>query len=119
MKMIHSLKANILQIAGLLAVVLTLSFTFAPGKTEKHDNADKVETVDTDYHYVSSDMTSGAFADPSHWNTTNANGECGEPDPIRPCKITVPAGSTLSSVLSGKDNNAVLAISQGYKSTPE
>ena len=116
MKMIHSLKANILQIAGLLAVLLTLSFTFAPGKSEK---VEKVETVNTVYFYTSNDMGTGAFADPSHWSTTNANGECGEPDPVRPCKITVPAGSTLSSVLSGKNNNAVLAISEGYKSNPE
>ncbi|QBO58385.1 hypothetical protein [Chryseobacterium salivictor] len=119
MKTIKFFKANILQIAGLIAIVLTLSFTFAPGKTENRDKPEKVETVDTVYHYISSDMTSGAFAEPANWSTTDANGECGEPDPIRPCQITVPAGSTLSSVLSGKNNNAVLAISQGYKSNPE
>ena len=115
MKIIHSLKANILQIAGLLAVVLTLSFTFAPGKTEKRDNADKVETVDTVYFYASDDMGIGAFAEPSHWSTTNSKGNCVSPEPIRPCKITVPTGSSLSSVLSGKDNDGVLAISDGYK----
>lgn len=118
MKMIHSLKANILQIAGLIALVLTLSFTFAPGKTEKRNKAEKIETVDTVYHYVSIDMTEGAFADPSNWSTTNANGECGEPRPIRPCQITVPASSSLSSVLSGKDNSDVLEISEGYKAAP-
>ena len=118
MKMIHSLKANILQIAGLLAVVLTLSFTFAPGKSEKRNNPDKVESVATVYFYTSNDMSVGAFADPSHWNTINDNGECGELQPVRPCKITVPAGSSLSSVLSGKDNTGVLAISEGYKGEP-
>lgn len=118
MKMIHSLKSNILLIAGLIAVVLTMSFTFASGKTENRDKAEKIETVDTVYHYVSSDMTAGAFATPSNWSTTNANGECGEPRPIRPCQITVPTGSSLSSVLSGKDNGDVLEISDGYKAAP-
>lgn len=118
MKIIHSLKANILQIAGLIAIVLTLSFTFAPGKTEKRDNTDKVETVDTVYFYASNDMSTGAFADPSHWSTTNTNGTCGSPRPIRPCQIIVPAGSSLSSVLSGKDNADVLDISEGYKGEP-
>lgn len=113
MKIIHLLKSNILLIAGLIAVVLTMSFTFANGKSEK------VENVNTQYFYTSSDMSAGAFAEPSHWSTTNANGECGEPQPIRPCQITVSAGNTLNSVLSGKNNNAVLAISQGYKSNPE
>lgn len=115
MKIIHSLKANILQIAGLLAVILTLSFTFVPSKSEKFD---KVETVNTVYFYASNNMGAGAFADPSHWKTTNANGNCVSPDPIRPCKITVPAGSSLSSVLSGKNNADVLDMSDGYKGAP-
>jgi len=117
MKIIHSFRSNILLIAGLIAVVLTMSFTFAQGKT---DDRDKVEivTVDTVYHYVSSDMTEGAFANPSNWSTTNANGECGEPRPIRPCQVTVTTGSSLSSVLSGKDNDGVLAISDGFKAAP-
>lgn len=118
MKFIHSLKANILQITGLIALVMTLSFTIAPGKTEKHNHPEKVVAVDTVYHFVSSDMTAGAFANPSNWSTTDANGACGSPRPIRPCQITVPAGSSLSSVLSGKDNEAVLAISEGYKAEP-
>ena len=93
-------------------------------KGKKSDNIvdkvkEKVENVNTQYFYTSSDMSAGAFAEPSHWSTTNANGECGEPQPIRPCQITVSAGNTLNSVLSGKNNNAVLAISQGYKSNPE
>lgn len=116
MKIIHSLKANILQIAGLLAVILTLSFTFVPSKSEKFD---KVETVNTVYFYASNNMSAGAFADPTNWSTTNSHGECGEPQPVRPCKITVPTGSSLSSVLSGKNNNQVLVMSQGYKSIPE
>lgn len=116
MKMIHSLKSNILLIAGLIAVVLTMSFT--QRNTENGDKAEKIETVDTVYHYVSSDMTEGAFANPSNWSTTNANGECGEPRPIRPCQITVPASSSLSSVLNGKDNSDVLEISEGYKAAP-
>lgn len=118
MKMIHSLKANMLHIAGLLAIVLAMSFTFAPGKTEKRDNPEKVETVNTVYYYNSDEMGAGAFADPSHWKTTNANGNCVSPDPIRPCKITVPAGSSLSSVLSGKNNADVLDMSDGYKGAP-
>ena len=116
MKMIHSLKSNILLIAGLIAVVLTMSFT--QGNTENRDKTEKIETADTVYHYVSSDMTSGAFANPANWSTTNANGACSSPEPIRPCKITVPEGSSLSSVLSGKNNDEVLGISDGYKGQP-
>ena len=52
MKMIHSLKSNILLIAGLIAVVLTMSFT-----QSNTENGEKIETADTVYHYVSSDMT--------------------------------------------------------------
>ena len=113
MKMIHSLKSNILLIAGLIAVVLTMSFT-----QSNTENGEKIETVDTVYHYVSSDMTSGAFANPANWSTTNANGACSSPEPIRPCKITVPEGTSLSSVLSGKNNDEVLDISDGYKGQP-
>lgn len=113
MKMIHSLKSNILLIAGLIAVVLTMSFT-----QSNTENGEKIEAVDTVYHYVSSDMTSGAFANPANWSTTNANGACSSPEPIRPCKITVPEGSSLSSVLSGKNNDEVLDISDGYKGQP-
>lgn len=114
MKIIQFLKSNILLVAGLMAIIFSLSFTYGNGEAEK------IAKVDTTYFYISSDMSAGAFATPdsAHWNITNSNGECGEPDPIRPCKITVPAGSTLSSVLSGKNNIAVLAISQGYKSAP-
>ena len=113
MKMIHSLKSNILLIAGLIAVVLTMSFT-----QSNTENGEKIETADTVYHYVSSDMTSGAFANPANWSTTNANGACSSPEPIRPCKITVPEGSSLSSVLSGKNNDEVLDILDGYKGQP-
>ncbi len=118
MKMIHYLKANMLHIAGLLAIVLAMSFTFGPGKTEKRDNPEKVETANTVYYYNSDEMGAGAFADPSHWKTTNANGACGSPQPFRPCQITVPAGSSLSSILSGKSNADVLDISEGYKDEP-
>lgn len=118
MKMIHSFRSNILLIAGLIAVVLTMSFRFARVNNENRDKAEKIETVSTVYHYVSSDMSEGAFAVPSNWDTANSNGECGEPRPIRPCQITVAAGSSLSTVLNGKDNSGVLAISESYKAAP-
>ncbi len=103
-----------------VSVAVAVFCTAAIGAMSFKKGGDKAVKADTTYFYISSDMSAGAFATPdsAHWSITNSNGECGEPDPIRPCKITVPAGSTLSSVLSGKDNDAVLAISEGYKSAP-
>ena len=44
--------------------------------------------------------------------------DCSTEEPVRPCKVTVPEGSTLSSVLGSKTNSQVLAISQGYRPAP-
>ena len=71
------------------------------------------KSVPVTYFYNSSDITAGAFANTSHWQTTNASA-C-EDEGERPCSIVVPDGQTLSGVLSGKNNDQVLSMSTNRK----
>lgn len=66
------------------------------------------------YFYNSTNITAGAFANPSHWQTTNDGVSC-EDDGERPCSIVVPDGQTLSGVLAGKNNVQVLSMSPNRK----
>ena len=97
MKTLKFLQNNFLLAAALLTAGITMSFKMA----EK-------DAAATTYYYNSSDISANAFADISHWVTTNAESCLTEGD--RPCRIVVPDGQTLSSMLSGKNNDQVLAI---------
>lgn len=97
MKTLKFLQNNFLLAAALLTAGITMSFKVA----EK-------EAAATTYYYNSSDISANAFADVSHWATTNAESCLTEGD--RPCRIVVQDGQTLSSMLSGKNNAQVLAI---------
>ncbi len=93
--------------AALLTAGVTMSFKMA----EK-------EMASTVHYYVSDDMSEGAFANPANWNTVNEDGvNCGTVE-IRPCKVTVATGSTLSAKLGSKTNLEVLGISEGFKPNP-
>lgn len=96
MKLNSFLKTHAVAIAAVLFAGGVMSF-----KTMEKKAA-------TTYFYNSSDTSDNAFSDVSHWGTTNSE-TCitgGE----RPCRIVVPDGQTLSSMLSGKNNDQVLDI---------
>ncbi len=103
MKMQTFLKTNALAIMALLFAGSIMSFKIA------EDNADS-----TTYFYNSEDVSTGAFANVSHWQTTNDGVSC-EDDGERPCSIVVPDGQTLSGVLAGKNNVQVLSMSPNRK----
>ena len=107
MKTIHFLRTHFLLIAALLISGITMSFSGS--------DSDKAATV---YHYDSTSMSPGAFSNVSNWATGTPNENCASPRDVRPCKITVPEGSTLSSILAGKNNSQVLDISEGYLPEP-
>ncbi|KMQ71326.1 hypothetical protein [Chryseobacterium koreense] len=95
--------------------VLAAAGLFAAATTSSFAQKENGELADTTYFYISSDKSEDAFQVVSHWNVTNSNGSCGSLVPNRPCSITVPQGSTLSTVLNGMSNEEILAISSGYK----
>ena len=70
------------------------------------------------HYYVSDSMIPGAFSDVANWSTTNPNADCVSIRDERPCKITVPENSTLSSYLTGKNNSQVLDVSDGFQLEP-
>lgn len=83
--------------AALLTAGITMSFKMAESKD-----------VDTVYYYSSNDVSEGAFATVGNWSSsispsclTSGN---------RPCKMTVPEGTSLSDQIGGKTNDEVLAI---------
>lgn len=89
-------------VIAVLTAGITMSFKMAAEKN-----------ASTTYYYNSADVTPNAFAQVSHYGTTNGE-EClsvGD----RPCKIIVPEGQTLNSMLSGKNNAQVLAIASQRK----
>ena len=90
------LKTNVIGIVTVLFALILMSFSLW-----KEDNASIT------YFYNSNDISAGAFAEPSHWQTTNASA-C-EEEGERPCSIVVPDGQTLNDVLSGKTNSQVLS----------
>ncbi|MCZ2336997.1 MAG: hypothetical protein LC127_02140 [Chitinophagales bacterium] len=102
MKTLKFLKINFMLIVALLTTGITMSF-----KMVKEKNAS------TTYFYNSNDTSSNAFAQVSHYGTTNLEDCITEGD--RPCKIIVPEGQTLSNMLSGKNNSQVLAIASQRK----
>lgn len=109
MKHLQFIRTHFLLAAALLIAGITMSFS-----GNKSDNK-KAVTV---HYYVSNDMSAGAFRNAANWSTTDNNVPCSEEENARPCKITVQDGTSLSSVLAGKSNPQVLAISEGYKPAP-
>ena len=107
MKTIQFLKAHFLLATALVITGITMSFTI----TES-------ENSPTVYHYSSSSMMPGAFSTVGNWTVGDPNEGCLSSRDVRPCKITVPEGSTLSSILAGKNNSQVLDISEGYLPEP-
>lgn len=107
MKTLKFLQNNFLLAAALLTAGITMSFKLADTKP-----------LATTHYYVSEDMSEGAFKNTANWNTVNSDGvNCGTLQ-IRPCKITVAAGSSLGAVLGSKTNSQVLGISEGFKPNP-
>lgn len=102
MKINSFIKTNAVAIAALLFAGCVMSFKVAEKKV-----------APITYYYVYSGMAAGDFAAPGHWQTADP-GDC-DTDGLKPCKIIVKDGQTLSGVLSGKDNNGVLSISLGRR----
>lgn len=97
----------------LLAVAL-----FTTGIALSFKAAEKAEVQSpTVYHYVSDDMSAGAFSNVSNWSTIDDEVACGS-ERFRPCAVTIQEGGTLSAVLGSKTNTEVLNISEGYKPAP-
>ena len=109
MKTLNFLQTHFMLAIALLTVGITMSFKIA----EKKEKA-----VAQTFYYISNDMTANAFRDVSHWSTSTIPTDCSPEEPVRPCKVTVPDGSTLSAVLGSKTNSEVLAISEGYRPEP-
>lgn len=101
MKLNQILKVNAVAIAAVIFSGAVMSFKVMEKKAA------------TTYFYNSTDIGSGAFASPSHWQTTNLSG-C-EIEGERPCSIVVPDGQTLDDVLDGKSNEQVLSMSTSRK----
>lgn len=113
MKTIHFLRTHILLFAAMLVAGVMMSF----GTDSGPKKSDKAAVV---HYYVSNDMSAGAFRTAANWSTTDNSVPCieEEEENVRPCKITVQDGTSLSTVLAGKSNPQVLAISEGYKPEP-
>lgn len=107
MKTLQFLKINFMVVVALLTAGVTMSFKMADHKP-----------IGTVHYYVSSDMSAGAFRNVANWSTIDDKVTCGEEEDVRPCKITVQEGTSLSSVLGSKSNPQVLLISEGYKPEP-
>lgn len=105
MKGLAFFKTNLLLVTALLTAALTMSFKQDKSRATVH-------------YYISEDMSEGAYRNVANWDTVNRDGvNCGTVQ-IRPCKITVATGSSLSAVLGSKTNSQVLAVSEGFKPNP-
>ena len=107
MKTISFLRNHFLVAIALLTAGVTMSFKMV----EK-------EKVGTIFYYDSNSMIPGAFSNVANWTTSNPNQECVSIRDERPCKITVQENSTLSSLLTGKNNSQVLDLSEGFQPEP-
>lgn len=103
MKTISFLKRHFLVAIALLTAGVTMSFKMA----------EKEKAVDTVYYYNSNDLSEGSFATVSNWSNSISPSCVSLGD--RPCKMTVPTGSTLNAQIGGKTNTQVLAIHPGER----
>ncbi len=108
MKTISFVKKHLIWGMALMIGAVAMSFNSSSKKAEPVK-----ETKSTTYYYNSNDTSANAFADISHWTTANTE-ECDD-DGKRPCQIVVPQGQSLGSMLAGKSNSDVLAISVGRR----
>lgn len=106
MKLNPFLKTHALAIAAVLFAATTMSFKLAE---------EKANTDSTVYYYVSPSTAPNAFHNTSNWNTSNSDNVNCSIQRVRPCKITVPDGQSLSDILGAKSNDEVLDISEGFK----
>ncbi|OPB71135.1 hypothetical protein [Elizabethkingia meningoseptica] len=101
------LKANAVAIAAVIFSGAVMSFKVMEKKA-----------ADQTFYYISEDMNEGAFHNTANW-TNSASGSAGcVTSGDRPCKVIVPEGSSLSSVLGSKTNSQVLGIAVQRKLAP-
>ncbi len=98
MKTRSFLRNNFMGVAAMLMVIITMSFTMTGNKNAV-----------TEYEYDSASTMNGAFGNTANWKVATSSPAC-ELTGDRPCRIVVPAGSTLASQIGGKTNSQVLAI---------
>lgn len=107
MKFNQFLKINAVAIAAVMFTGAVMSFKMAEKKA-----------ADQTFYYISEDMNEGAFHTTANW-TNSAGGSAGcVTSGDRPCKVIVPEGSSLSSVLASKTNAQVLTIAVQRKLAP-
>ena len=97
MKTLQFLKINFMLVVALLTAGITMSFKMAENRA-----------VDTVYYYNSSDVSEGSFATVGNWSSS-ISPSCLSTG-ARPCKMSVPSGSSLTAQIGGKTNAQVLAI---------
>ena len=107
MKMQTFLKTNALAIMALLFAGSIMSFKIAEDKA-----------ADQNFYYISEDMSEGAFHDVNNWTSAESGSTGCVTSGERPCKVIVPDGSSLSTVLGSKTNAQVLDISIQRKLEP-
>lgn len=78
------------------------------GVTMSFKMAEKEKAVETVYYYNSNDLSEGAFATVANWSSSISPSCLTSGD--RPCKMTVPEGTSLSDQIGSKTNDDVLAI---------
>ena len=107
MKMQSFLKTNALAIMALIFAGSLMSFKLAENNTE-----------DQNFYYISEDMSEGAFHDVNNWTSAESGSTGCVTSGERPCRVIVPDGSSLSTVLGSKTNAQVLDISIQRKLEP-
>lgn len=107
MKIKQFLKTNAIAIVAIFFTVATMSFKMAENKA-----------ADQNFYYISEDMNEGAFHNVSNWTTAESGSTGCVTSGERPCKVIVPDGSSLSTVLGSKTNAQVLDISIQRKLEP-
>ena len=101
------LKTNALAIMALIFAGSLMSFKLAENNT-----------ADQNFYYISEDMTEGAFHDVNNWTSAESGSTGCVTSGERPCRVIVPDGSSLSTVLGSKTNAQVLDISIQRKLEP-
>lgn len=109
MKLNTFIKTNAMAIVAIIFAGSLMSFKVI----EK-----KVNTFDQIYFYDSSNMAEGEFRKVGNWNLLENQSISCETTRVRPCKITVHGGQTLSGILGSKNNSQVLDISEGFQPEP-
>lgn len=105
---------TILNVSVAVAVFCTAAIGAMSFK--KSDGYHSAEQI---FYYNSNNMSEGAFHTVANWTSNATTGSVGCQDSgERPCKVIVPSGSNLSTVLASKSNADVLAIAIDRKAAP-